>query len=102
MISMSLRWILSNTSSNDHNFPERSFPALLTYMTNIYPRGSQLSRELDPFVCSIIQGVSPPSWPTAASLNLVSSYRQESEIRDFDLYKEWLRVEVHNEFYRIL
>jgi hypothetical protein len=96
------KYNLSDTSSNDHNFPERRFPALLTYILNVYPRGTQLSRELDPFVRSIIQGVSPPLWPTAASLDIISSYRQENESSDTNLCKEWLRVEVHDEFYRIL
>jgi hypothetical protein len=102
MFPVSLKYISTDTSSNDHHFPERRFPALLTYITNVYPRGSQLSRGLDPFVRSIIQGGSPPLWPTAASLNILSSYQQENESSETDLCKEWLRVEVHDEFYRIL
>ena len=73
------------------------------YIRNVYPRGSQLSWELDPFVRSIIQGDSPPLWPTAASLDIFSSYRQENEKGDTaDLCKEWLRVEGLKGFYRIL
>jgi len=93
----------SDTFSNDPHFPDRRFPALLTYILNVYPEGSQLSRKLDPFVRSIIQGVSPPLWPTAACLDILSPYRQKNEKGDAtDLCKEWLRVEVHTGFYRIL
>ncbi|KAF2844251.1 hypothetical protein T440DRAFT_28046 [Plenodomus tracheiphilus IPT5] len=87
---------------NDHNFPEQRFPALLTYIINVYPRGSQLSQEFDPFVRSIIQGDSPPLWPTSASLDILSLYRQENERGNTDFCKEWMRIEVHNFFYRIL
>jgi hypothetical protein len=79
------------------------FPAPFTYIRNVYPRGSQLSWELDPFVRSIIQGVSPPLWPTAASLDILSSYRQENEKGNTaDLGEEWLRVEGLDGFHRIL
>ena len=92
----------SDGSSNDHKFSERRLAALITYIRNVYPQGSQLGRELDPFVLSIIRGVPAIVWPTAALLSTLSSYNQQDERFNLDFSEDWQRTDLPNEFYSIL
>jgi len=73
----------------------------MTYVLNVYPYGSQLSRGLDAFVRCVIHVNPATIWPTIDTLHDIESYKQAEEEKHYD-FNRWQRLDLHNVFFEIL
>jgi hypothetical protein len=76
--------------------------ALVTYTVNVYPRGIQVNRMVEPLVESIMEGASSTSWPGAELLAVIDRYKQEEEKECYYMKDEWQVVDPPKGFVRVL
>ena len=60
----------------------------------VYPRGTQLSHERDPFVRSMIQEDESLVWPLADAMNALKTYELGAEKQSYDFNREWEELDI--------